>query len=92
MGQVFIRAKQSSYLNMAVGTYTMKVGYGTEWYGEIDLFGQFAQYSQLLDGSTPEFSLKSGYAYELTLGGVADGNVDSRNLDGAGETRPCRIK
>ena len=84
MGQVFIRAKQSSYLNMAVGTYTMKVGYGTEWYGEIDLFGPGGRYSQLLNGSDPSFEMKSGYTYELTLGGVADGNVGSRNLDGAG--------
>ena len=84
VGQVFIRAKQSSYLNMAVGTYTMKVGYGTEWYGETDLFGPGGRYSQLLNGSDPSFEMKSGYTYELTLGGVTDGNVDSINLDGAG--------
>lgn len=84
VGQVFIRPGKSATVNMKGGTYTMKVAYGTEWYGEIDLFGTVGSYQQLLNGSSTTFKLDSGYSYTLTLGGVYDGNVGSKSIGGAG--------
>lgn len=82
-GQVFIRPGKSATVNMKGGTYTMKVAYGTKWYGEIDLFGTSGSYQQLLNGSSTAFKLDSGYSYTLTLGGVSDGNVGSKSIGGA---------
>ena len=83
VGKIFIRAGQKATIKMNADTYSMKAGYGTEWYGEVDLFGPDGSYSQLLNGSDSTFLLESGYTYTLTLGGVSDGNVGSRSIGGA---------
>lgn len=80
---IFIRGGESGTLNMAPGTYTMRVAYGTEWYGSVDLFGEEGSYQQLMNGSAPEFSLASGYTYTLTLLASTDGNVGSKSIGGA---------
>lgn len=82
-GHVFIRPGMNATINMLGGNYTMKVAYGTEWYGETDLFGENGSYQQLLNGNDSVFELESGYSYTLTLGGVTDGNVGSKSVGGA---------
>ena len=84
VGQVFLHPKNSSTVNMAAGTYTIKVAYGSEWYGEKDLFGDGGIYYQLLNGSSTDFNMENGYTYTLELLKSADGNVGSKHLDGAG--------
>ncbi|MBR0092246.1 MAG: hypothetical protein IJP92_11155 [Lachnospiraceae bacterium] len=84
VGQTFISAGKSVTLNMAAGTYTIKVGYGTQWYGETDLFGDKGSYQQLLNGSDTSFKVQGGYTYTLSLGGVTNGNVGSKGLGDAG--------
>ena len=84
VAKIFLRPGGSATLELTPGTYTMKVAYGTEWYGETDLFGDDGSYSQLLNGSAPEFVIESNYEYTLTLGGVVNGNVGSEDLGGAG--------
>ncbi len=83
IGQVFIHPGKRASISMASGTYTIKVAYGTNWYGEIDLFGDDGSYQQLINGSSTIFELESGYAYTLTLGGVVDGTVGTKNIGGA---------
>ncbi len=82
-GQVFVHPGKSATVKMKGGTYTIKAAYGTHWYGEIDLFGSYGNYQQLLNGYDAAFMLESGYAYTLTLGGYSDGNVGTRDIGDA---------
>ena len=82
VGKVFIRAGESATIYIDGGSYMMKVAYGTEWYGEIDLFGPWGTYSQLLNGDTDIFELSGGYTYTLQLLASTDGNVGSEDVDG----------
>ena len=82
VGKVFIRANESATIYIDGGTYTMKVAYGTEWYGEIDLFGPWGTYSQLMNGDTEYFELNGGYTYTLQLLASTDGNVGSEDVEG----------
>ena len=84
VGKVFISAGKSATINMAGGSYTIKVGYGTQWYGETDLFGDKGSYQQLMNGTETTFKIQGGYTHTLSLGGVTNGNVGSKGLGGAG--------
>lgn len=84
VAQVFIEAGDNTTLWVDAGTYTIKVAYGTSWYGQTDLFGDYGRYTQLLNGSDPEFTFNSGYWYELELQTASgEGNVGSDYLSGA---------
>ena len=82
VAQIFIRAGKNAKVKLKAGTYTIKVGYGTQWYGDIDLFGEEAIYSQLLNGSSPDFKLKRNYTYTLKLMVTKNGNVGSSGVPG----------
>ena len=69
---------------MKSGTYTIKIAYGTDWYGEIDVFGESGSYSQLMNGSSRYFEFYSNYYYTLQLQAGRDGNVGSERISGAG--------
>lgn len=79
VGQVFIRPGKKATIKVKSGSYKIKVGYGTEWYGS-DLFGPTGSYTLLKNGSSSTFSFKSGYAYTLKLMTVANGNVGSESI------------
>ena len=83
VAQSFVRPGDYITLWLWAGTYTIKVGYGTEWFGEIDLFGEDGTYSQLYNGYDPEFTFRSGYYYELELQVGSGGNVGTGSLGGA---------
>ena len=83
MAQSFVRPGDYITLWVWAGTYTIKVAYGTEWFGEIDLFGEDGSYSQLYNGYDPEFTFRSGYYYELELQVGSGGNVGTGSLGGA---------
>ena len=85
VGQVFLHSGSSSTVSMAAGSYTIKVAYGTDWYGEKDLFGDDGIYYQLLNGSSEQFGMENGYTYTLELLVSTDGNVGSESLGGAGD-------
>ncbi len=82
VAQIFIRAGKTGKIKLKATTYTIKVGYGNHWYGDIDLFGEDAIYSQLLNGSSPNFSLKKNYTYTLKLMVSKNGNVGSSGVPG----------
>ena len=81
--QVFIRPDESVTLYVGAETYTIKVAYGTEWYGETDLFGDRGSYTQLYNGDDPDFTFSYGYIYSLELMTIEGGNVGSDSLSGA---------
>ena len=83
--KVFLRPGMSYTLSISAGTYTMKVAYGTEWYGEIDLFGDHATYSQLMNGDSTEFEIEGGYEYTLQLLASTDGNVGAQDVEGGAD-------
>ncbi|MBR2549347.1 MAG: hypothetical protein IKE92_04905 [Clostridiales bacterium] len=83
VAQVFISAGDYTTLYVGAETYTIKVAYGTEWYGETDLFGDRGSYTQLYNGDDPDFTFSYGYKYTLELMTVEGGNVGSDSLSGA---------
>ena len=85
VAQVFIESGDSVTLYVAADTYTIKVAYGTSWYGQIDLFGDNASYTQLYNGDDPDFTFSNGYYYDLELYSSTGGNVGSDYLSGAGD-------
>lgn len=85
IGTIFLRPEGSGTLYLSPGDYTIKCAYGTEWYGEKDLFGDNGSYSQLLNGSNEVFSLSRNYTYTLELLSSTQGNVPSRSIGGAGD-------
>ena len=82
VAQVFIAAGKSSSIKLNAGTYTIKVAYGTEWYGETDLFGAKGAYLQLKNGTSESFTLKKNYKYTLKLQSGTSGNVGSSTVGG----------
>lgn len=84
-GTVFIHPGKSAVIPLRGGSYTIKVAYGSEWYGEKDLFGEGGSYYQLLNETETVFVMESGHSYNLSLSGVTDGNVVSEGLGGAEE-------
>lgn len=82
VAQVFIAAGKSSSIKLNAGTYTIKVAYGTEWYGETDLFGAKGAYLQLKNGTSDSFTLKKNYKYTLKLQSGTSGNVGSSTVGG----------
>ena len=80
--QVFILAGNSATVKLGAGTYTMKVAYGTKWYGEKDLFGGTGIYLQLKNGTSNNFTLKKNHSYTLTLQSGTSGNVGADTVSG----------
>ncbi len=85
VAQTFIAAGKNTTIKLGAGTYTIKVAYGTEWYGEKDLFGAKGAYLQLKNGTSETFSLKKNYTYTLTLQSGTSGNVGSKTVSGGAE-------
>lgn len=70
----FIRAGQKTCVGLPAGTFIIKTGTGTQWFGEAEAFGEGggARYSRLyLDSGEDTITLESGYSYTLSLA-VAD--------------------
>ena len=85
VAQVFIAAGKNATIKLGAGTYTIKVAYGSEWYGEKDLFGAKGAYLQLKNGTSESFTLKKNYSYTLTLQSGTSGNVGSKTVSGGAE-------
>lgn len=80
----FVASSKSVTVKLPAGTYKMKVGTGSLWYGFEEAFGNGsnAYYSQLIfPGNVDSCTLDAGSGYNLTLGGVTDGNVGSQGED-----------
>ncbi len=78
---VAIAKGDTSKIWLPKGSYQIKAAYGYgDWFGETDLFGDDGYYYILLNSAddSDSFTLKSNYAYTLTLRSVttSDGNID----------------
>ena len=82
---VFIASSKSASVRLPAGTYRMKVGTGSSWYGPEEAFGSGSDafYSVLTfdESGTDSITLDAGHQYTLTLGGVTCGNVGSHGED-----------
>ena len=79
IADLFIRSGESISANLKEGTYLFKSAYGTEWFGESDLFGDGGVYQRLYSAPDSDlFALEKGFEYTLVLrGGDGSGNVDA---------------
>lgn len=84
-GEMFIAGGNSVSINLKPGKYTIKSASGSDWYGDIDLFGEMGIYQQMMDGGNKEFQFDRNYKYILTIGGVNDGNVGTKNIAGGAD-------
>ncbi len=74
---LFVGGNGSAQASLKPGRYTIKEGYGYEWYGRKDAFGEDGSYhTWTFDYGETSYKLKSGYLYTLTTG-VYDGNAGS---------------
>ena len=81
---MFIGGTGSVSTNLPAGTYTIKQGSGTEWYGLTEAFGADGSYQTMTFGENDEekIKLEAGYAYTITVN-VTDANPEA---DGVGTT------
>lgn len=84
-GEMFIAGGNSVSINMKPGKYIIKSAVGTDWYGDIDLFGEMGVYQQMSDGGNKEFQFDRNYKYILTIGGVSNGNVGTNDIVGGAD-------
>ncbi len=79
---LFIRSGESLVFFMPQGTYTVKAGYGWDWFGEDIAFGDDAQYKVLVFGDGVEsMTLRKYYTYTITLLPDVRGNTGGRDED-----------
>ena len=80
---VFLHTSAAVDIKLPSGTYRFKTATGEYWYGEEQLFGDEGYYQSLLfDGNNDTVYIDVGFGpYELTLGGVVDGNVGTQGID-----------
>ena len=77
---LFIGGTGKATAKLPAGTYTIKDGVGTEWYGLREAFGRYAAYETMTfdDYGTTEVKLQSGHAYTITVNvSDIDPNADS---------------
>lgn len=68
---VFVNGSGKASVKLPGGTYTIKMGTGTKWYGLEDAFGSSGNYQIMtFDGGAETVQLKSGYTYTLTINTV----------------------
>lgn len=75
-------------VNVPAGQYYVRGASGSQWYGELKLFGSGTRYfrmSQRNDssGEGSRFTFAQGRTYTLTLKGVTDGNVSAPSISAA---------
>ena len=78
---VFIRKGDASTVTVPAGTMTIKVAYGSDWWGTKDMFGDEGTYTKLNNSGkdTFEFSSSSYYTLQLQIA-TSNGNVGSNGV------------
>ena len=78
---LFIGGSGSASTWLPGGTYTIKDGTGTDWYGQEDSFGYYGDYEVMTfdDYGTTEVDLQSGYSYTITIN-VQNASPDASNV------------
>ena len=78
---VFIRKGEKATVSVPTGTTTIKVAYGSDWWGEDDMFGDEGTYTKLNNNGKSTFEFSSSRIYTLQLQiATSNGNVGSNNV------------
>jgi len=64
---VFLRVGEECTISLPPGKYEIKVGYGSDWYGINEAFGQDGSYVILLNSGARQVSLDNGKLYTISL-------------------------
>ena len=66
---LFIAGSGQVTSKLPAGTYVIRDGVGTAWYGEAEAFGQYGQYETLTFGEKEETQVKlqNGHAYTISI-------------------------
>ncbi len=66
---LFIGGSGKATVSLPGGTYVIKNGSGSDWFGEKELFGRHGAYNTMTfdDKGTQEVTLQSGYAYTISV-------------------------
>lgn len=66
---LFIGGSGKATAKLPAGTYTIKIGKGTTWYGTNEFFGKYGAYQSLLfnEGTTKNITLKKNYRQTITI-------------------------
>ena len=64
---VFIGGSAEVKVNLPAGTYSIKSGEGSDWYGIKESFGRYGHYETMTINDSTEVKLSAGYSYTLTL-------------------------
>lgn len=78
---MFIRGGEAIEVEVPLGNYEIRYAAGSNWYGDIDLFGSDTSYSK---ADTTFNFVDNGYqisGYSLTLYQVVNGNLETKSLD-----------
>lgn len=79
---VFVHAGSTATIQVPPGDYIFKSAWGSNWFGDEEMFGLEGTYSVMLfDGSSESVTLDGNMIYTITLYSVSGGNVGSRSLD-----------
>ena len=70
---VFIGGSADVKVNLPAGTYSIKSGEGSDWFGIKEAFGRYGSYETMTINDSTEIKLEAGYSYTLTL------NTSERN-------------
>ena len=70
---VFVPENGKETFMLPSGTYHMNKGYGEQWFGTEDMFGDDGRYWKCSFGGSDTFTLDYGWAYEISTGGEGTG-------------------
>ena len=81
VSMLFIGGSGSASTWLTGGTYTIKDGTGSDWYGPEDSFGYYGDYQVMTfdDYGTTEVDLQAGYSYTITIN-VQNASPDASNV------------
>ncbi|MPN56605.1 hypothetical protein SDC9_204295 [bioreactor metagenome] len=76
---IFFNGAKTVSITLPNGSYKIKEAIGDTWFGAEEMFGDKGYYAVLtFNGGAETYNFSNG-EYQLTLGGVANGNVGSNN-------------
>ena len=73
---VYIPANESASFSFPSGTYRMNKGYGYDWFGTDDMFGDDGTYYTSDFGGSETYAFESGYSYTMSSGSDGTGIND----------------
>lgn len=82
---LFIGGEGKASTSLPGGTYVIKEGTGSTWYGEAEAFGSEGYYEIMTFGDESEVELRSGRSYTITIN-VQEANPDADDVGSAYES------